>query len=332
MSTVDEPNGREDKGPEYAIGTVAGLTGLDPHSIRAWERRYGAVRPQRSPKGRRYYGAREVARLQLLKALVDSGEAIGQIAMLEDDALRERLSHLAGLATSGPRPDAKAPLTLALLAPGIESQLGVSAAALGRLRVTLVSRERADFVERLAAHPADVIVAELRSLGAEPLRALEEIRRAAGTRLVLLLYDFAPGIELARLARGGAHLVRGPIRLAQLRQSIEDLLAIDAVGQRGALRERVPSSTPGANSPRRFSDEQLSALLETASGIRCECPSHLASLVSSLVAFELYSRDCESLGDNDAALHRHLAASSSRLRAELEELLDNVVRLEGIRV
>ncbi len=331
-STPETPNGDEPSSPEYAIGTVAGLTGLDPHTIRAWERRYGAVRPQRSPKGRRFYGAREVARLQLLKALVDCGEAIGSVAMLGDEALRERLSGLAGLAASSGRTDAHAPLALALLAPGLESQLGASAAALGRLRVTHSCRERSEFVQRLTAQPSDVIVAELRSLGAEPLRALEEIQRAAAAALVVLIYDFATGSELARLSRGGAHLVRGPVRLAQLRQTIEDLLVIDAAGRRSAPARPAPEAALTPIPKRLFDDAQLASLLEITGAIHCECPSHLASLVSNLVAFERYSRDCEDRDDEDAALHRRLASSSSRIRAELEELLSSVCRHEGIRV
>ena len=332
MPTRGGSNGDAATGPEYAIGTVSGLTGLDPHTIRAWERRYGAVRPQRSPTGRRYYGAAEVARLQLLKALVDSGEAIGTIAPLDDDGLRERLHRLAALAASSGRTDALAPIGLALLAPGIESQLGASAAGLGRMRLAFACRERSQLVQRLAAQPVDVIVAELRALGAEPLRALEEIRRAASACRVVLIYDFANGIELARLARGGAHLARGPLRLAQLHRIVEDLLAIDAAARR-ALPPAVGHAPASEALPARlFADEQLAALLETPGGVQCECPSHLASLVVSLVGFERYSRLCEDRDDVDAALHRRLASSSSRIRAELEELLSSVCRHEGIRI
>ena len=32
----------------YQIGTVSSLTGIDAHTIRAWERRYRAIEPMRS--------------------------------------------------------------------------------------------------------------------------------------------------------------------------------------------------------------------------------------------------------------------------------------------
>ncbi len=50
--------------------------------LRAWERRYGAVRPARSAGGRRLYGDAEVERLILLKRLTSQGHSIGQVARL----------------------------------------------------------------------------------------------------------------------------------------------------------------------------------------------------------------------------------------------------------
>ena len=331
-SAPREP-GAPGQGAGYAIGTVAGLTGLDPHTIRAWERRYRAVSPVRSPGGSRRYGTREVTRLQLLKALVDCGEPIGAMARLGDDAIRTRLAELAGMARSGADSRAQgAPLTIALLAPGLLAQLRLGGADLGRLRVTLSSVDRDEFLSGIGAAGPDVVVAELRALGAEPLQTLESLRRASRARLVVVLYDFAAGAELARLARAGAHLVHGPLRLAQVRRAIEDLLVLDAATKRALPAAQRGAEAPAAPPARRFDDAQLAALLETTGAVKCECPSHLASLVTSLVAFERYSRDCENRDEEDAALHRRITGASSRVRAELEALLDNVCRHEGIRI
>ncbi len=75
-------------GPGYRIGTVAGLTGLDPHTIRAWERRHAAVRPLRTEGGTRLYDESAIERLQLLKSLVDCGEPIRKVATLSDRSSR----------------------------------------------------------------------------------------------------------------------------------------------------------------------------------------------------------------------------------------------------
>jgi DNA-binding transcriptional MerR regulator len=70
------------------IRAVSRLTGLSIDTLRAWERRYGAVVPTRGPRGRTYDLA-QVARLRTLDTLVRSGHAIGTIAHLSDRQLGE---------------------------------------------------------------------------------------------------------------------------------------------------------------------------------------------------------------------------------------------------
>jgi methanogenic corrinoid protein MtbC1 len=67
----------------YPIRYVSRRTGLTPHVIRAWEKRYRAVVPMRSPKNRRLYTEDDVQRLQLLKRITDAGHTISQVANLE---------------------------------------------------------------------------------------------------------------------------------------------------------------------------------------------------------------------------------------------------------
>ncbi|MCH2169953.1 MerR family transcriptional regulator [Myxococcota bacterium] len=74
--------------PTYPLGITARLTGLSPELLRAWERRYAAVEPLRTPGGTRRYRARDLERLRLLKAAVVAGKRIGQIAHLDLEQLR----------------------------------------------------------------------------------------------------------------------------------------------------------------------------------------------------------------------------------------------------
>jgi DNA-binding transcriptional MerR regulator len=74
----------------YPLRTAARLTGLSPELIRAWERRYGVVQPLRTPGGTRRYSAAELDRLRLVKAAVDAGHRIGQVAHLDLEQLRRR--------------------------------------------------------------------------------------------------------------------------------------------------------------------------------------------------------------------------------------------------
>ncbi|NBX75757.1 MAG: MerR family transcriptional regulator [Proteobacteria bacterium] len=69
------------------LKSVAEMLGVSPHTLRAWEKRYGAVKPGRSESGRRVYSHEEVERLLLLGELVKQGHSISQIAHLSDKKL-----------------------------------------------------------------------------------------------------------------------------------------------------------------------------------------------------------------------------------------------------
>lgn len=71
----------------HPIGVVARRTGLKPDLIRAWERRYAAVTPQRSDTRRRFYSDADIERLRLLRDATTEGRAISQVAELSADEL-----------------------------------------------------------------------------------------------------------------------------------------------------------------------------------------------------------------------------------------------------
>jgi len=73
----------------YPIRYASRRTNLTPHVIRAWEKRYKAVVPQRSPKNRRLYSEDDVQRLHLLKIITDAGHNISQVARLKSDELED---------------------------------------------------------------------------------------------------------------------------------------------------------------------------------------------------------------------------------------------------
>jgi PAS domain-containing protein/GAF domain-containing protein len=51
----------------FAVGEVAAMLGISPHTIRAWERRYLVVRPLRTESGQRRYTADDVEMLRQIK-------------------------------------------------------------------------------------------------------------------------------------------------------------------------------------------------------------------------------------------------------------------------
>jgi DNA-binding transcriptional MerR regulator/methylmalonyl-CoA mutase cobalamin-binding subunit len=83
---TEDQSGTESR-KSIPIGYVALATGLSPHVIRVWERRYRAVAPERSGKRRRLYSQEDIDRLNLLKRARMSGRRIGSVAALDEETL-----------------------------------------------------------------------------------------------------------------------------------------------------------------------------------------------------------------------------------------------------
>jgi MerR family transcriptional regulator, light-induced transcriptional regulator len=83
----------------YPMRIVTRLSGLSPATVRAWERRYAAVVPDRTEGNARRYSADQVRRLILLRRAVERGHAIGDVARLATEQLEEMAE-----ATAGPEP------------------------------------------------------------------------------------------------------------------------------------------------------------------------------------------------------------------------------------
>ena len=64
------------------IRTVANLTGVNPVTLRAWERRYQLITPQRTPKGHRLYTEADVELIRHVLELLDQGISISQVKPL----------------------------------------------------------------------------------------------------------------------------------------------------------------------------------------------------------------------------------------------------------
>ncbi len=68
----------------YPIRAVAARTGVNPVTLRAWERRYGLVKPQRTAKGHRLYSEADIQRIEQIMGLLDQGVAISRVRSLLD--------------------------------------------------------------------------------------------------------------------------------------------------------------------------------------------------------------------------------------------------------
>ena len=87
-----KPSARE----SLPIRTVCALTGVSPVTLRAWERRYGWIRPPRTPKGHRLYTHEHVELVRRVLALVERGVPIGHVGPLLQAEAPPRRSRIEG--------------------------------------------------------------------------------------------------------------------------------------------------------------------------------------------------------------------------------------------
>jgi DNA-binding transcriptional MerR regulator/methylmalonyl-CoA mutase cobalamin-binding subunit len=81
---MPQPMTRPDPKPEqeeyFPMRTVAAITGVNPITLRAWERRYGLIKPARTPKGHRLYSQKDIELVNRIVRRLDRGISIGQVS------------------------------------------------------------------------------------------------------------------------------------------------------------------------------------------------------------------------------------------------------------
>lgn len=88
--------------PRHPIGVVTERTGLSRHVLRAWERRYAVVQPQRNPTGRRLYSDADVERLALLHRATRAGRPVASVVSMDPQQLRTAVAEDAARASQQP--------------------------------------------------------------------------------------------------------------------------------------------------------------------------------------------------------------------------------------
>ena len=315
---------------QYRIGAVSRMTGISPDALRIWERRYAAVSPQRSPGGGRLYSSQDVARLRLMKQLVDAGDAIGEVANLDLDTLQGRTAE-AQRSPSAPRVLTEAEACRVLLVG--ESLTRVIQAAGDTLTgMTPVDRyaDIADFEARGGGAEADVLVIEQATLHEDSAkRVIDWLNRAKAVHVVVV-YRYASTEALRRLPASKCSALRAPVDASTLQSHCVSMMHTPSILPAPAATEGAVIAQPAPM--RRYDDEMLSQLAALSSTVKCECPKHLAELIASLAGFERYSAECESRSPRDAALHAYLHATASQARHMIEDALDHVIEIEDIKL
>lgn len=309
-----------DDDARYRIGAVCRQTGISQHVLRMWEKRYSVVEPERSETNRRLYRDSDVARLTLLKHLVDRGHAIGTIAQLDDAELERRLQQSAGALHTAAAVEKPA---LMLFGASLVATLDDFNAS----DTFTLSGHYDDISEFTAEKPGkrlDVAVIQWPNLQADSAIEITRLANRLNTRHLILVYDYAPRSVLQRLVNNRITALRSPLDIAALEAVVAWRFGL------ATHQQKSPEDSIVAVPSRQFNDRELAFLATQSSAIACECPMHLAQLISKLVNFEAYSAECESRNAEDAALHNYLYNTTSRARSMIEQALVRVVELENL--
>ncbi len=81
---------------QFPIRTVSALTGVSTVTLRAWERRYGLLRPVRTPSGHRLYTHANVEEIRRVLALVERGIPVSRVRQVLDAETASRAPDAAG--------------------------------------------------------------------------------------------------------------------------------------------------------------------------------------------------------------------------------------------
>ena len=315
----------------HRIGAVSSLSGVPVPTLRGWEVRYATFSPEKSVGSHRLYSDEDVLRATLLKQLTVSGHAISRIANLD----APRLNHLLQQQRDAQELKDHANLqrdavTLALvglpLAVRLESKAFTLNFSANAVRVTdLFANLNSALAAPFQAYP-HLLMVQVNSLHASVQQDIQQLVEKHNILEVIVLYNYGQAQVVASMKRSGMLVRREPISDAELADVINSVLLVDTAKSRVGLR-------PGALiPPRKYSDETLVRIAGAATRVLCECPRHVAELITQLASFEQYSQECLNKHAGDARLHAYLSAVSGSARALFEQALERVALHEGIQL
>lgn len=310
----------------YRIGAVSKTTGIPVSTLRIWETRYGAFSPVKTEGKQRLFAEHDVSKALLLKQLSHNGHAISTIANLELEHLR-RLNNLPHNATKTLAEPGQ-PVSLAVvglsMANRIESPKFAAGLKQNQIKVTDVLVDLAAASNAELAQQPQVLLVKVNTLQTSvhaDIQALVAKHKFAQT---IVVYNFAPEAVVQAMKFSGVTVRREPISDMELAELLQSVLFVDPV------RAQEFGTTGPVIAARKYSDTTLSRVAGISTNVLCECPKHVAELISQLASFEQYSQECLNRNAEDAHLHAYLRSVSGSARSLFENALEKIAQHEGI--
>jgi len=208
--------------PVYSIGAAAKIIQVPTATLRAWEERYGVIKPTRSEGSQRLYSRNQVEQLKFVKSQMDAGVSAADAHRLLSQDVSAGRSPVASAELGESRP-------LILLAER-DSYAAEVAEYLLRTEgydvsiATDAKQTRLLFAER----SPDLVVIDLLLSGGAGFRICSEIKASSSTQ-VLAVASIDAADEA--LAVGASAFLRKPLEPLALASTVRDLLGTSALAR-----------------------------------------------------------------------------------------------------
>jgi DNA-binding transcriptional MerR regulator len=314
----------------YRIGAVSQTTGIPVSTLRIWEKRYRAFSPIKSPGNHRIFNESDISKALLLKQLSQQGHAISSIAGMNVDQLR-RISnqsiHPKALLQKNNRDENTVTFVAVVgqsMANRIESKQFKRLIQDNPLKVSHVFQNIEDTLSIDIPSQPSVLLVKVNSLQPQIQNTLQELKKKHVFEQTIVVYNFATEAMVQALKWAGIVVRREPIADTELADLLQSVLFVDST------RAQEFGTGGSIITARKFSETTLSRVASISTNVLCECPRHVAELISQLASFEEYSQECLNKSPEDAHLHSYLQSISGSARCLFENALEKIATHEGI--
>lgn len=319
----------------HKIGAVSKFSGVPSYTLRVWESQHATFEPRKTAGQHRLYSDDDVLKATLLKRLIEQGHAISNIGRLGTANLNALLlnqgsaHYLPARAQSASYAEGDS-VSIAIIGLALASRLGTKKFTLNfRSNPVQITNVFTDLTQALASElqqTPDILLLKLSSLHATTQLDLHRMAAHCGASQVILLYNFGPEQIVESLKSAGMLARREPVSDSDLSELIQSARTMHS----GITA--VPPTIAAPVKPRQYSEETLARVAAMPATVACECPRHVAELISQLGSFEQYSMECLNASTEDAHLHAYLSSVAGSARALFERALQVIADHEGIEL
>ena len=316
----------------YKIGAVSKITGINIPTLRVWENKFKIVEPKRINGTQRGYTKKDLDKLCIVKALVETGDSISTLSGLDISELESRLEENSNQKKNFAPNEVKTNITaivVGTMVPNLDNPIQ----NLPSIKV-VNQYELSDFSENegIINNSADILIFETPTLHVKTVTWVKKIMDQSSFIRSIILYRFgsADGVKAASREEN--------INILSQPANSNDIQMICAFALNGQVsheevfhqRSNRKKALAFISDHEPFSDKELWEISVMANPIHCECPKHLSSIITSLKGFEKYSADCEELSVKDRMLHEELEKHSVEARVIMEKALRKVIKENSI--